>query len=82
MKTLLTDLNIAKSLLAKKMNNNCSTQKFHDNLSNAINKLEAGDMTAISDLWIWFAPTFEWDDLSRDVNLGEKIYQQLCKLNR
>lgn len=81
MKALLTDLNIAKSLLAKKMNNNRSAQEFHSNLCIAIKKLEVGDQSVISDLWIWFTPTFDWDDFGRDVNLGEKIYQQLNNLH-
>ena len=45
-------------------------------------KLEKGDDSVLEDLWIWFAPTCQWDDFVGDVDLGERIYQKIIKLKK
>jgi hypothetical protein len=43
-------------------NNFFSAQEFHLALADSINKLKAGDNEQLNDLWLWFAPTCDWDD--------------------
>lgn len=81
MKNLIIDLKQAEKILIESAGSNSVATEFHTELVESITRLENGDKSVISDLWIWFTPTFEWDDFGRDVNLGEKIYQQLNKLH-
>jgi hypothetical protein len=39
-----------------------SAEEFHAALKESINKLKAGDMEQLNNLWLWFAPTYDWDD--------------------
>ena len=59
-----------------------SAEEFHQDLIDRIIKLENGDDSVLEDLWIWFAPTCQWDDFVGDVNLGERIYQKIIKLKK
>ena len=84
MKNLITNLKQAEKILSEYSGGysgeHLSAEEFHKDLVDRINKLEGGDNTVIEDLWIWFAPTCQWDDFVGDVNLGEKIFRQLDKL--
>lgn len=56
-------------------NNFLSAQEFHEALTASINKLKAGDYDQLNDLWMWFAPTCDWDDLiSKD---GEDLANEI-----
>jgi len=59
-----------------------SAQEFHKDLKDRIAKLEKGDKSVIDDLWIWFAPTCQWDDFVGDVKLGDAIFTELNKIKR
>lgn len=59
-----------------------SAEEFHQDLVDRIMKLEKGDDSVLEDLWIWFAPTCQWDDFVGDVDLGERIYQKIIKLKK
>lgn len=39
-----------------------SAQEFHSALKESVNKLKAGDIEQLNNLWLWFAPTYDWDD--------------------
>ena len=38
-------------------------EDFHKSLSESIIKLKSGNWDEIDRLWVWFAPTCDWDDL-------------------
>ena len=84
MKNLITNLKQAEKILSEYSGGysgeHLSAEEFHKDLVYRINKLEGGDNTVIEDLWIWFAPTCQWDDFVGNVDLGEKIFRQLDKL--
>lgn len=85
MKNLLIDLKQAEKIVSEYSGGysgeHLSAEEFHKDLVDRINKLENGDMSVIEDLWIWFAPTCQWDDFVGDVELGEKIFRQLNRLH-
>ena len=54
-----------------------SAEEFLKDLTKNIAELESGNTNVINDLWIWFAPTCQWDDFVGNVELGEKIFKQL-----
>lgn len=58
-----------------------SAEEFHKDLLDSITKLENGDNSVIENLWVWFAPTCQWDDFVGDIDLGEKIFQKLDEIN-
>ena len=39
-----------------------SAEEFHSALKESVNKLKAGDIEQLNNLWLWFAPTYDWDD--------------------
>jgi hypothetical protein len=49
-------------------------------LVDRISKLESGEESVIEDLWIWFAPTCQWDDFVGNIDLGERIFQRLNRI--
>lgn len=59
-----------------------SAEAFHTDLAAAIEKLQAGDTYVLRSMLGWFAPTCQWDDLITEggVDLGDRIYEQLIKL--
>jgi len=83
MNNLISDLKKAEKILSEYSGGYSgeywSAEEFHKDLVDRISKLENGDEAVIEELWTWFAPTCEWDDFVGDVNLGERIFQQLNK---
>lgn len=59
-----------------------SAEEFHTDLVDRIKKLESGDESVIEELWIWFAPTCQWDDFVGNIDLGERIFQRLNKMKK
>ena len=59
-----------------------SADEFHQALTKSITELKQGNTAVLYDIWIWFAPTCDWDDfIGRDgQDLANKIYSLLCKL--
>lgn len=57
-----------------------SAEDFHRDLLASIGKLKNGRIVVLEDLWIWFAPTCQWDDLVGDVNLGNEVFNQIEKV--
>ena len=82
--SLLSDLKKAEKILSGYSGGysgeHLSAKEFHTDLADRIKKLENGDENVIEDLWVWFAPTCQWDDFVGDIDLGEKIFQQLDKI--
>jgi len=86
MNSLIADLKKAEKILSQYSGGysgeHLSAEEFHKDLVDRINKLENGDISVIEDLWIWFAPTCQWDDFVGNVDLGERIFQQLNKIKK
>ncbi len=84
MHSLITDLKKAERILSEYSGGysgeHLSTEEFYTDLVDRIKKLVNGDESVIEDLWIWFAPTCQWDDFFGDIDLGETIFQQLDKI--
>lgn len=84
MYSLITDLKKAEEILSKYSGGysgeHLSAEEFHKDLIDRINKLENGDESVIENLWIWFAPTCQWDDFVGNIDLGERIFQELNKI--
>ena len=86
MELLINDLKKAEKILSEYSGGysgeHLSAEEFHKDLLDRIKELEKGDENVIEDLWIWFAPTCQWDDFVGDIELGEKIFQQLDKMKK
>lgn len=78
--TLINDLKKAEKILSEYSGEHMSAEEFHQDLKDRISKLEKGDEAVLEDLWIWFAPTCQWDDFVWDAILGERIFQQIIVL--
>lgn len=65
-------------------NNFLSAQEFHSALRDSLNELKAGDTDQMNDLWLWFAPTCDWDDfIQKDgEDLANEIYPLLTELRK
>lgn len=65
-------------------NNFFSAQEFHTALADSINKLKVGDIDQLISLWLWFAPTCDWDDFIRqdDEDLANEIYSLVTELRK
>jgi len=80
---LLDDLHKAEKLLAEfkggYSNRFDSAQDFHSHLVDFIDDIEYGNQTDLSKLWIWFAPTFDWDDLvgMDGLEIGNRIFERV-----
>ena len=59
-------------------NNFSSAEEFHSALDESINKLKAGDYDQIDKLYIWFAPTCDWDDFIHKE--GESLANEISEL--
>ena len=61
-----------------------SAQEFHAALVDTITKLKSGDTDQINDLWLWFAPTYDWDDfIHKDgQELANEIFPLLTDLKK
>ncbi len=53
-----------------------SAEEFHTALTECITKLKTGDTDQLDNLWLWFAPTRDWDDFTREdgQDLANKIF--------
>ncbi len=58
-----------------------SAEDFHQALVDRIKRLEAGDVAVLPELYIWFAPTSDWDDFVGDAAMGEQVFQLLHQVN-
>ncbi len=65
-------------------NNFISAQEFHTALADSINKLKAGDTDQLNDLWLWFAPTCDWDDIIHNdsEDLANEIHPLVTALRK
>lgn len=63
-------------------NNFFSAQEFHTALTDSINKLKTGDTEQLNNLWLWFAPTCDWDNfiLKDGLNLANEIFPLISEL--
>ena len=54
-------------------------REFSVALKEAIESLESGNDSKVKDLWSWFAPTTEWDDLigEKGLELGNSIFKKI-----
>jgi hypothetical protein len=59
-----------------------SAEEFHAGLSKSIDKLKKGDNNEINNLYFWFAPTCDWDDLIGidGSDLANEIFKLLSDL--
>lgn len=84
MECLIEDLKKAEKILSEYSGGysgeHLSAEEFHKDLLDRIKKLEYGDNSVIEDLWVWFAPTCQWDDFVGNIELGERIFQKLDKI--
>ena len=86
MENLITLLEQAEELASQftggYSNRFSSAEEFHQALKIAIVKLRQGDTEVLNDLWLWFAPTCDWDDLigMEGVNLGNDVHEEISKL--
>ncbi|CAL2101681.1 hypothetical protein [Tenacibaculum sp. 190130A14a] len=82
--SLLGDLKKAEKILSEYSGGysgeHLSAEEFHTDLVDRIKKLENGNENVIEDLRVWFAPTCQWDDFVGDIDLGERIFQQLDRI--
>jgi len=53
-----------------------SAEDFHSALRNSIIELKKGNRDILKDIWLWFAPTCDWDDFigTEGLELGNRIY--------
>lgn len=65
-------------------NNFSSAEEFHSALVDSIRKLKSGNIQEINRLWLWFAPTCDWDDLIGIVgkDIANETFKLLSDLNR
>jgi hypothetical protein len=56
-----------------------SAEEFSISLGKAVEAFGRGDNSTAKDLWLWFAPTTQWDDfIGRDgIELGNQIFEAL-----
>lgn len=84
MKTLILDLKKAERILTEYSGGysgeHLSAEEFHKDLVDRITKLENGDERVIEELWVWFAPTCQWDDFVGNIDLGERIFKRLNRI--
>jgi hypothetical protein len=65
-------------------NNFFSAQEFHTALVDSINKLKVGDKDQLNYLWLWFAPTCDWDDFTHQdgEDLANEIHPLVTELRK
>ena len=85
-KGLIKDLKKAEKILSEYSGGysgeHISAEEFHKDLVDRVQRLEKGDESVLIDLWIWFAPTCQWDDFVGNIGLGERIFQKVRKLKK
>jgi hypothetical protein len=59
-----------------------SAEEFHTALADSIIKLQSGDTDQLNILWLWFAPTCDWDDFVHQdgQDLANEIFPLLTDL--
>lgn len=59
-----------------------SAEEFHSALKESVAKLKAGDIKQLTTLWLWFAPTYDWDDFihQEGENLANAIHPLVTEL--
>ena len=59
-----------------------SAADFHLALVNSIDQIKAGHNDQIGNLYLWFAPSYDWDDFTGTAgeSLGNEIYNLLFEL--
>jgi hypothetical protein len=65
-------------------NNFLSAEEFNSALSDSVDRLKNGDNDQISNLYYWFAPTCDWDDLihKNGLELSNVIFGLLTDLKK
>lgn len=83
---LIFDLKKAEKILAEYSGGysgeHFSAEDFRTDFVDRIEKFQKGDESVIDELWLWFAPTCQWDDFVGDVELGNRIFKRLNKLKK
>lgn len=83
---LINDLKEAEKILSEYSGGysgeHMSAEEFHQDLKARIVELENENEAVLEDVWIWFAPTCQWDDFVGDAELGERIFQQIIALKK
>lgn len=61
-----------------------SAQEFHAALADSIAKLKSGDTDQLNNLWLWFAPSYDWDDFTHQdgQDLANEIFPLLTDLKK
>src|SRR5438128_114503 len=61
-----------------------SAEDFHAALADSIAKLKSGDTDQLDILWLWFAPTCDWDDFihGEGEDLANEIFPLLTDLKK
>lgn len=59
-----------------------SAEEFYSEIKNTIAQLKTGNMAVINNLFLWFSPSYDWDDFTgKDgEKLGNKIFSVLLRL--
>lgn len=59
-----------------------SAKEFHASLADSIAKLKLGDTEQLNILWLWFAPSYDWDDFTHQdgQELANEIFLLLSDL--
>jgi hypothetical protein len=61
-----------------------SAEEFHGALTESITEFKAGDTDQLNSLWLWFAPTCDWDDFIHQdgQELANEIFPLLTDLRK
>ena len=87
-KKLIVDLDKAEKIVSEYSGGYSGefigAEEFHEALRKHIQKLKKGDTSVLNDLWVWFAPTCQWDDFvgNEGIDLGNRIFERLNKLKK
>ncbi|MES1182101.1 MAG: hypothetical protein ABUL44_04830 [Flavobacterium sp.] len=59
-----------------------SSEEFHLSLKDSIQRLRNGEIDELNKLFLWFAPTYDWDDFTRSdgLDLGNTIFELLSNI--
>jgi hypothetical protein len=55
-----------------------SAEEFHTSLADSIAKIKSGDIDQLNNLWLWFAPSCDWDDFTNQE--GQDLINQIFPL--
>ncbi|WP_299444294.1 hypothetical protein [uncultured Aquimarina sp.] len=85
---LIADLHKAEKLLSKYKggysNNFLSAEEFHKVLVEEIYEVESDNVADFTQIWYWFSPTCDWDDLTGidGLELGNQIFDRVDNWKR